>query len=317
MMDLLIVGPPGPLLRWACDLVGTAVSAQGIAVAASYVGQGDDWQQDSTPTGLRLLTANVLPEALLSASVSGHLPTLKIIDEPARCLAEMRQAGHDLGGSLRHLTACAMSLGKLAGRENTLLITRDDARDPAQATRTILAFASLDPLVSEAIPATPALEDAVALPQDESELVTAVLMPAFHYAATGTLRPTVWLRSCLYWGDHPGERVPRIIDLTGPARVLVYGPYLHLPAGHWTARATVAFSKACQGASFALELLAGTELGRVRFRVPQAGLFEIACPALVPAEAEPLEMRLVAERGAIEGTLGIDRVELHPEAGEA
>jgi hypothetical protein len=36
----------------------------------------------------------------------------------------------------------------------------------------------------------------------------------------------------------------------------------------------------------------------------------------VPSEREALEMRLGTTRGAIEGTLGIDRVELHPEPAE-
>jgi hypothetical protein len=55
------------------------------------------------------------------------------------------------------------------------------------------------------------------------------------------------------------------------------------------------------------------EFGRSRFRVEQPGVFIVACAVTVPSAREPLEVRVVSQEGAIDGRLGIDRVELRPE----
>jgi hypothetical protein len=44
-----------------------------------------------------------------------------------------------------------------------------------------------------------------------------------------------WDRSLLSAGDAPGAPCPAVIDITGAARILCFGPYLHLPAGRWSA----------------------------------------------------------------------------------
>jgi hypothetical protein len=317
-MDLLIVGPPGSLFRWVCDLVQAAASAQGVATATGYLGRDDAWPEQAAPqtADLRLLTANVPSAALLAAAGGEGLPTLIVVGQPAQSLAEMRHGGHELGVTLRHLSASTTPLGSLLERPSTMAVTPEAEQNQAEAARNILTFAGLGAMPDEAVPAFPAAADISTLTPVETELVDAILAPAFHYATVGERRMFVWPRCSLYWGDHPGEPVPRVIELTGPARVLVYGPYCHLPPGRWAARATLAFSQSCRGAPFALEVLSTKELGRVRFRVPQAGLFEVACSAYVPSSAEPLEMRLVTERGAIDGTLGIDRVEFRPEPDE-
>ncbi len=151
------------------------------------------------------------------------------------------------------------------------------------------------------------------IPPDARHLITAVVEPACRYALDGTRVPVTWPRDCLLWGDRPGEPLPRVLDLTGPARVLAYGPYYALPAGRWTMRAILAFSPSSRGASLALELHGATELARFQFTVDQPGLFAASLPVTIPSPREPLEMRLVTERGAIEGTLGIDRAEFIPE----
>jgi hypothetical protein len=108
--------------------------------------------------------------------------------------------------------------------------------------------------------------------------------------------------------------VPRVLDLTGPSRVLVYGPYFRLPPGRWTASATIAFSPSCRDTSFTVEIHGSAEISRRLFRVEKPGVFVVSWPVIVPSVWEALEFRLVSQRGAIEGKLGIDRVELVPDS---
>ena len=105
------------------------------------------------------------------------------------------------------------------------------------------------------------------------------------------------------------------LDLTGPARVICYGPYFRLPPGRWTARVRLAFSPHCMGAPLALEMHGEAQRGHCRFRVPRAGLFEAVFPFVIPSAREALELRLVSERGAIEGALGIELAVLTPVSG--
>jgi hypothetical protein len=51
-------------------------------------------------------------------------------------------------------------------------------------------------------------------------------------------------------------------------------------------------------------------LGHCRFRIPRAGVFEAAFPFTNPSARDGIELRLVSERGAIEGTLGIEQAVL-------
>jgi hypothetical protein len=102
--------------------------------------------------------------------------------------------------------------------------------------------------------------------------------------------------------------------MTGPARVLAYGPYYTVPSGRWIVRVTLAFSPSSRGMPLALELHgATTRLGRFEFVAEQPGLFAASFPVVVPSSRDPVELRLCTERGAIEGTIGLDRVELIPE----
>lgn len=319
-MDLLVAGPPGPLLRSTCDLILAAAGPQPVTVSCDCVGRDDVWAPREAPESgaLRLLTSDHPADAFIAAVREHRLPALLVIDQPARSLVGLRGSGHELGPALRHLSASATLLGQLVGRRGVWVLTDESLRDVAPTMREVLNHVGLD-LPAEGFASSSILQSGApmtTLSQDEAELVDSVLAPAFQYAATGIRRPVIWPRSCLFWGDHPGEPAPRVIDMAGPARVLVYGPYFYLPPGRWIVRATMAFSQACRGETLTLEVHGSSEFVRSRFRVPQAGVFAIGCRFTVPSEREALEVRLVTERGAIEGTLGVDRIELDPEPAE-
>ena len=314
--DLLLAGFPGPLLRWTFALVGRTMARRSPPVCQVSIGE-TGWTPPE-PGGVgRLFFGDFISDAWAATLKDRLVPAVLVIDDMEAVCADMLQTGLETGVVVRHLVSVAMALGDLAGQSNILLLRRADFSDPVAAVARIMAHAGLpaEPLFAGEVGPVPSdLPPSPPLPESLLLLIEAVVTPALRYGCTGVRDPVAWPRDCLFWGDNPGTPLPRVLDLTGPARVVAYGPYYALPPGSWTIRATLAFSPASRGMPLALELHGANLIGGVRFAVEQAGLFAASFTVVVPSSREPLELRLITERGAIEGTLGIDRIDLMPGA---
>ena len=306
-MELLLTGTPGPLLGLVERLIAAVAVATNTAVT---VRRHDPMAAD---------------DCTAAAVCSGALRSVIAIDDPARCLAVMAGAGFTAAEAARRLTAIAAPLVDWVGRNAPRVLpamsvgeamaaiivaiglpadAASDLRLPGWDNSAILAELAID--VDEFVPGPIGAMTEIRTLSDE------VVGPLFAAAASGVRQTVTWSRDCLFWGDHPGEKLPRIIDLTGPARVLVYGPYFHLPVGDWTLQATLAFSPEAVGAPFAIELHSDVLLGRGRFRPTAAAVFAVSCHVVVQTAKLPNEIRVVNENGAIEGDIGIDHVLLIP-----
>lgn len=335
-MDVLVAGMPGPLLRWTCDVVSHAASLAHRALAFEAVSADGGWMPPDgpcpgpPPAGIRLFVAHHPGEAIAAAVREGRLAALLVVDDPVQALLEMRRAGVERDVALRGLSSSATLLGEMTGSGSALVVAQrsglgDDslldrvqaylglALRPADVAMLAERFGAggLGAAPAEAV-SQPAADGDGLTPEDVA-IIDGALAPACVYVLTGQRGAVTWPRACLFWGDHPGEPAPRVLGLTGPSRVLVYGPYFHLASGCWTARAILAFSPACRDMAFSVELHGSAEFGRCEFVVDQAGVFAVTFPVTVRSAREPLEMRLVSRRGAIEGTLGIERIEFRPE----
>lgn len=95
---------------------------------------------------------------------------------------------------------------------------------------------------------------------------------------------------------------PRWLDLTGTARILVFGPYVSLPAGLW--RATLAFSVDAAGAGrqYRVEWGNQADFSFHPFRPDAAGMFKLEIEHRWAATGAA-EMRLVLEESVIDGAL--------------
>jgi hypothetical protein len=216
-------------------------------------------------------------------------------------------------------------MGDIVCSKNVLILYRSDFQNDPEIGSRILGHAGLwrepaeDPLLqlvrSSIDDLDGLLTEPASIPQSLQNLTKTVLAPSIHYGCTGQRVPVVWPRDCLYWGDQPGLPLPRVLELTGPARVLVYGPYYVLPVGTWRIRVTLAVSASACKTPLALELHGAAELARFQFSVDQPGLFVASMVITIRSAREPLECRLTVLRGAIEGQLGLDRIEFTPEPG--
>jgi hypothetical protein len=145
---------------------------------------------------------------------------------------------------------------------------------------------------------------------DTQEVVTDVLEPLDEMFTGGELPPVVWPQTVFLRGDRPDEIATGVVELTGGARCLVYGPYLYLPPGRWSARAIVGFDEATYEQSFVMEVHGGEVLARIRAQLPAPGLFSAHLEFYSSKPEAPMELRILMENGAIEGAISFLRVEL-------
>lgn len=294
-------------MDWTVDLLAQAMGApEHLPIS------GDArWSPRGPESAARLFIGDFLQDAWATTIRDGSVVAVIVLDDAEVTWDRLRQWGQTPAEATRHAVAIATSFGDLTGQARVLMVTRSAWDDPAAVSARILGHVGLQPhdaVAGSLAPVRPALPIA-----EFQAWIEAVAAPAFAYGQSGKPRPVTWARERLFWGDKPGEAAPRVLDLTGPSRILAYGPYLALPPGRWTMSTTFALSPASQGAMLSLTLCSAVDLGRIEFRVQSPGLFKASVPVVVPSGREPLEIRLVSERGAIEGMIGMDDILFTPE----
>ncbi len=311
-MELLLVGLPGARFRWLHHHLQ--------ALAPSFIPAGAE-ALSTVPTDapMMLRAAYHLDEAWADALRQGSARGIVVLEQPELAFDELRQQGVAPIDALRTLVATAMPFGALSGCDSVLMLDATDWGDTAATGRRILHHSGWDIAEDRAqvwlenFAATePPQRQPVLDPQDAA-LLAPVLQPALHHAATGLRQPVVWPRGCLRWGDQPEEPAPRVVELTGWSRILVFGPYLPLPPGDWTMRTVLAFSPAAREARLTLELRGQEVIGRCRFTVERPGLFAAVMRVTIPSPHHALELQLRLDHGVIEGCLGIDHVGFIPQ----
>ena len=310
-MDIVLTGTPGTLRAVVERLVTAVAEEAGISAPTLHwqdPSQGDPgfFEAFRASEGLGVIVVGEATASLADLIADGH--TLQIAGQVLSAAAARLVAWHACRPVCLHATmsvalACRMLMDRIGqGRPEP-----------------VYAATGWDPnaRLGDIADASGKLEIGADLFAEIRQLSAEMVGPMFERALAGVGQPIRWSRSCLFWGDHPDQRLPRILDLTGPARVIAYGPYFHLPVSRWTVRATLAFSPAAAGALMAVELHGEDLLGRGKFVAPAAGVFIASFAAQTTTADVPVEIRLVLETGAIEGECGVGHVDLVPDAGYA
>ncbi len=152
----------------------------------------------------------------------------------------------------------------------------------------------------------------------EISMIGGVLAPLLQMSFRREAEPIVWPTEAFLSGDRPDTAASLVVDLTGGARILYYGPYFYLPVGTWRLRMTVGFSAGVRRTPFSVEVFAGAgeQLLAIATMVPEAkGIYHASFSFIHEDVAKPVEVRLRTDRGAIEGRLALGRVEFSREIG--
>jgi hypothetical protein len=109
------------------------------------------------------------------------------------------------------------------------------------------------------------------------------------------------------WLDaaRPGQLLRGPIDMVGPARYVLYGPYFHLPAGAWIAEVVIELADNRSGNRLCADIFSGEVLGGVVMPLMASGVFVFSIPFRLIDPFLPVELRFQLLEGAIEGRLAL------------
>jgi hypothetical protein len=334
-------GLPGGFSAWGFNAVTALARAASGDVLHIHADSRDEFSRAGVGDPARpiVLTSQYPDHALTDYVLELDLPAIVFTEDAADALRHLSQsAPQPQVALLRALSASAACLFPLYARSNIAIINRDAFREvqvltmlvrmarhfrldlaPDVFARTLrplyvvpggaggMTLATIGEQVSGQIPhgnsVTDSGVDAIFGGQQQLAVVGA---PPRSDASPSV----IWQQSLFTAGDPPNQTGVETIALAGAARCLLYGPYLHLPRGLWTARIILDFDHAACMQSFVLEFHAGeAALARVRFAAPAAGRFAAVMALAVAEPRNPIELRLFLECGAIEGTISLLRVE--------
>jgi len=114
-----------------------------------------------------------------------------------------------------------------------------------------------------------------------------------------------WPAEFFFNSDNPGSLLSGPQDLTGKARFLIHGPYLHLPRGKWKARVEIEVAENLSGNQIRSDVVSGgtVRLAAITAQLPRQGVFAFEICFSVDEPLLPLEIRIQILEGAIEGVL--------------
>jgi hypothetical protein len=122
-----------------------------------------------------------------------------------------------------------------------------------------------------------------------------------------------WPNSTFHLTDKDATLATDYIELTGPARLLVFGPYMGLPRGRWIAAPAITVADNLSGNNITIDISTnlGTEvLAKVKAKLPAEGEYWCEIAFEMPHSHLPIEVRLFLNQGAIEGKLRFNSVTL-------
>jgi hypothetical protein len=85
----------------------------------------------------------------------------------------------------------------------------------------------------------------------------------------------IWPRELFIVNGDAGHGLADALDVSGGFRILIFGPYIHLPAGSWTARVVLGFSSEAAGHTFLVDAFSERQLGSTSFQPEREGVYTV------------------------------------------
>ena len=313
-------GTPGRLTEWGFRLIQEACAAFGRSFHLA----------DPETAGSGDLVLTTAPDKAFRRAAEGTTPILFLGDPLSDFAYQQQIAIQPQSQTLRSVSASA-SMIRDAARPGAVLVRERGASAHAAIAQVLRAFGfslsdpaaaalverfagARDMPLAKAIERFPAgTSGGVVPPLDDitAGLVAKTIAPIFQ--ATSKPEKIIWPRVIFFNGDRPGEPALPWVEVAGGARILYYGPYLHLPRGRWNVSSTLCFSDDLESTVFSIEVVWGTRpLGRGRVRPQRAGTFYAAFDVDVPSGAEAIEVRISTDQGSIFGRMALIEVAFQP-----
>jgi hypothetical protein len=160
----------------------------------------------------------------------------------------------------------------------------------------------------------PGNEWATHLPADAKSMVDGALAGYAGSFSGGGIGQIIWTRDLFIVAGDPSKRPIDVLDVSrvsGDDRFLIYGPYIHLPAGTWTARVVLGLSQEVAGHTLLIDAFAGRPLAQTSLQPITSGIYapEITF-TLGDASGPGLEIRVRVGSANATGQLAFGNVVL-------
>jgi hypothetical protein len=322
-----VFGPPCPMSVWGANLVRAVVeSATGKAelIAASSVDELRKVWKSSEITSI--LYADWPEAPIVDVFLRGRAPIFVFLENEHEIVGYcMRERNCSALAAVRRVTQSMSTLHDLFARSNVFVIHRPGGQERcSEIVKYVREIMSLpgavlltgyDSSVNEALRRSITFVEEIkffrrSAPQNELDLVSWAVSPLFT-AINGMPADNIeWPGYVFLQADKPDTPLNGPIDLTGRARHIIYGPYLHLPRGRWMATAEFIVRGNYSGNELLADIAIGQEVTAAVAPLPERGAFTFDIGFEVTEPRNPIEIRLAIKRGAIEGSLELLRVVL-------
>lgn len=335
-MILFSVGLPSRFAE-LCDLLTLRLAERSLgSVTAGMVNTLDEVARAAIRTdAAHLVAASRQPVVRLQSEiVQTGRPFLVTLGAVHMALHELLQRpGYDLATATREIAGSCAAMLTLAAAPGALVLSSggDDDRTALAASIASHFGFTLSPGEIDAVAASLETVAEVAereesgwldqLGAHEHAMINGALEPYVKYFnGGGELEPIVWEPDLFFATGAATGGAPMSasgpIDITGRARFLIFGPYINMAPGSWSATAVIGFSAETAGLSFLIEIAAGTQLSYARVQPTGEQVIETDLQFTIDDSAtQPVEIRIISERAAFDGRLVLGHVRLVPRAG--
>jgi hypothetical protein len=337
-MMICVVGTSTAFAYWAF-----AVAAHALEEAAGEIHRvhctsvqemHTQWQQRGGRSVL--FTTDFLEENLSQLIIESGAPIVALVDSAELAIATAAKLRNlSFLGAIRHASLYISSLADVVENPSTIVFGRaarsalvkqfvprflralGQSDDPDLASRVMRRICPDEALwdtltVDESIAVSQAPVDVQdVLPQWSKREREAFSKIAADYQYILDRLPGsqfTWPAAILH-GAAPEYSTEKPLDLMGPARLLIWGPYMHLPKGKWTACMEFeVLDNLSRNTVMADVLIGGSFAGLGEFDLPSRGIFSWNLKFEVTDITKAIEVRLTLSKSAIEGSLFLREV---------
>jgi hypothetical protein len=329
---LFSIGVPSRFTEWCDALIGRLAEYSFGAVECTALNTLEELAAAVLKTrASHIVACSRQPVVRLqTVIIEGKRPFLVTIGDPRTALRNLSERmGYDVVEATRVVASSCAAMLTLTTAPGALVVSGGDAADPIEVAAAIADHFELSTskgeiatIVSELYEAgiTPdQVEDSAwwnALSERQRAVVNGALSP---YLPGADLKSLVWEAELFFINHDPPTPTPvaaaGLVDITGRVRFLVYGPYINLPPGSWSATVVLGFSPEAAGMSFMVEAFAGRQLCCTRVEPSVEQIIEADLHFVIDNSVDqPLQIRIVNERAAFDGRLALGLVTVAPKS---
>lgn len=323
-MLILVLALPSDNAVWAASTIRTIAQHALGPLDYFHLSTVDQLREDwkSRCSDHVMLVADCPDAEIAEVLCRSAAPKILLANDPVSVVDHLRASrGEERAAAIRTASAAFSTLHDLIVRSaNLMTVPSPSLRSPARFMEQVVEFLGLSlsaeqhsqilaAIRPDAVPGATSIS-ILTEPADadgrDAAVLTEALKPFHSVFDADTADEFIWPPGLFFVADPLGHPLEGSIDLTGPARSFLYGPYLHLPAGDWTAIARFAVSRNFSGNRLLAEIVAGRRiLATAAAPLPPAGAFDFPVPFTVAEPRDPLQMRFSILEGAIEGAFDL------------